>query len=176
MNFLFLLAAIAHASIPVKVLPEKSSVNFLAVGKPSMLKIHGEAKGTLGNFSLEKKILTGAVELDLNNLATGISLRDQHMKEKYLQVAQFPKAVLEMLHAEIDSEDSLTNAGEKKFDGRMTLHGKSQAISGTFTLKDGQVLANFPLKLSDFAVEIPSYLGVTVAETVDVKAQIVLQK
>jgi hypothetical protein len=32
------------------------------------------------------------------------------------------------------------------------------------------------LKLGDFAVEVPSYLGVTVAETVDVEAVLPLVK
>src|SRR3989338_6695806 len=64
---------------------EAGDVRFLAVGKPSMLKIHGKGKILAADFQLEKESLKGSAEVDLNSIDTGIALRNQHMKEKYLE-------------------------------------------------------------------------------------------
>lgn len=172
-------AAPARESVALKADPAASKVTFLAVGKPSMLKIHGTASaGPAGDLKIEGNQLRGAVEMDLDKLDTGIELRTQHMKDKYLEVKEHPKAKLTLTEAAVDEgfAASLTNAGEKPFKGKLLLHGKEQDVSGTFTARDGQVQAKFPIKLSDFAIDIPSYLGVTVADMVDVAVELPLKK
>lgn len=172
-------AAPAKEAVVLKADPSASKVTFLAVGKPSMLKIHGTASaGPAGDLKLEGNQLRGAVEMDMDKLDTGIELRTQHMKEKYLQVKEHPKAKLTLTDAAVDEgfAKSLSNAGEKPFKGKLQLHGKEQPVEGTYTAKDGQVQAKFPIKLSDFAIDIPSYLGVTVADMVDVAVELPLKK
>jgi hypothetical protein len=56
------------------------------------------------------------------------------------------------------------------------LHGKEQGVKGTYLAKDGKIDAKFQIKLTDFGIEIPSYLGITVAETVDVQVALPLRK
>jgi len=180
MKIVFLLAlvsSLAQAAIPLKGLPD-GSVNFLAVGKPSALKIHGKASGPEAKFTLDGTKLTGAAEFDMNNLNTGINLRDQHMKEKYLQVKEHPKAKLTLVDVPVDPgfADTLTNGGEKPFKGKLQLHGQERDVEGTYTAKDGLVRAKFQIKLTTYGIEIPSYLGITVAELVDVNVDLPIAK
>lgn len=174
---LALIPAFAQAAIPLKALPD-GSVNFLAVGKPSALKIHGKASGPEAKLELDGAKLTGTAEFQMNKLTTGINLRDQHMKEKYLQVDQHPKARLTLLDAAVDPAfaSNLSNEGEKPFKGRLQLHGQERDVEGTYSAKDGLVQAKFRIKLTDFGIEIPSYLGITVAELVDVNVDLPLAK
>lgn len=182
MKILLLLAltlspALAQAAIPLKGSPE-GSVNFLAVGKPSALKIHGKAAGPEAKLTLDGEKLSGTAEFDMNNLTTGINLRDQHMKEKYLQVKEHPKAKLTLVDAAVDPTfaTNLTNSGEKPFKGKLQLHGQERDVEGTYTAKNGLVQAKFQIKLTNYGIEIPSYLGITVAELVDVNVDLPISK
>lgn len=174
---LALIPALSQAAIPLKGNPD-GSVNFLAVGKPSALKIHGKATGPEAKLSLDGAKLTGSAEFDMNNLSTGINLRDQHMKEKYLQVQQHPKAKLTLTDAAVDPAfaTTLSNSGEKPFKGRLQLHGQEREVEGTYTAKNGLVQAKFQIKLTNYGIEVPSYLGITVAELVDVNVDLPLSK
>lgn len=174
---LALIPALSQAAIPLKGTPD-GSVNFLAVGKPSALKIHGKASGPEAKLNLEGTKLTGFAEFDMNKLDTGINLRNEHMKEKYLQVKEHPKAKLTLTDAAVDPAfaTTLTNGGEKPFKGKLQLHGQERDVEGTYTAKNGLVQAKFQIKLTNFGIEIPSYLGITVAELVDVNVDLPLTK
>jgi polyisoprenoid-binding protein YceI len=166
------------AALSLKNPSGTGDVNFLAVGKPSMLKIHGTATGPAAVLTLENGQLKGNISIELEKLDTGISLRTRHMKEKYLQAKDYPKAVLSLLDAAADPgfEKSLSNGGEKSFRGKLALHGKEKEISGSFSVKDGLVKAKFPIVLSDFAIDVPKYLGITVADNVEVDVELQLRK
>ena len=57
------------------------------------------------------------------------------------------------------------------------MHGKEVPVKGTFSLNDKKVAdAEFKIKLSDYNIEIPDYLGVKVAELVTIKTQIQFEK
>lgn len=172
-----ILPAISHAAIPLKA-NSNGSVNFLAVGKPSALKIHGKASGPEAKLELNGTQLTGSAEFDMSKLDTGIELRNRHMKEKYLQVQQHPKAKLTLTEAAVDPAfaNSLTNGGEKPFKGKLQLHGQERDVEGTYTAKNGLLQAKFQIKLTNFGIEIPSYLGITVAELVDVNVDLPISK
>ena len=142
-----------------------------------MLKIHGTAEGPTANLQADGSQLKGAIEFQLDKLDTGIALRTEHMKEKYLQINEHPQAKLTILEAAVDSgfDKTLTNSAKKSFRGSLNLHGIEKDVSGTFTAEKGLVKANFPLNLSDFAISVPKYLGVTIAETVDVSVELPLK-
>jgi polyisoprenoid-binding protein YceI len=173
-----LATAISAKAAPHKFTAMDGSVNFLAVGKPSMLKIHGKAPGPKSNLALEKGNLTGTAEFSLESLDTGINLRNQHMKEKYLQTKEYPTATLSLTEANVGDTfaSSLTVEGERPFKGNLKLHGTEKAVEGKFTGKDGKISAKFQLKISDFGIAVPSYLGITVTDTVDVTVDMALKK
>ncbi len=121
--------------------------------------------------------LGGELSLDLTGLDTGITLRNQHLREKYLEVARgrgFDHAVL--------SEIAVNDAAGPEFDGRsafagsLLLHGVKRAVSGTAEIRraagGARVDASFPITLTDFGIEPPEYLGVGVANKVIVRVQL----
>jgi polyisoprenoid-binding protein YceI len=116
--------------------------------------------------------VSGAVQVDLATLETGIGLRDQHMKDKYLEIHRsqtLTTASLEEIHIERAEEGSMP------FHGRLTLHGEQHTISGMADLQAQprgggvRVRARFPISLAAFGIQPPHYLGVGVRDEVQVQ-------
>ena len=68
-----------------------TKVEFLAIGKPSAIKIRGKGEKLESKLQLAGKTLTGQFVFDLTSLNTGIDTRDEHMKEKYLETGKFKR-------------------------------------------------------------------------------------
>lgn len=146
-----------------------STVSFLATGKPGLLKIRGEsADGVSGNVKLEQKFVVGNFFFDLGSLKTGIALRDDHMKNKYLEIGKYPRAELKFSIAMTAAELDKRAAGS--VDGELTLHGvtRKTKVNYVYNPVANKVDADFDFKISDFGIQVPSYLGVTVSENVAV--------
>ena len=118
-------------------------------------------------------VLAGELSVDLKTLDTGISLRNQHMVENYLEVGKgegFDKATL----SNIDVGALASGVdGQKPFTARLRLHGVTQTVTGRATLSSRgssvRVDASFPLHISDYAIAAPRYLGVGVKNDVTVR-------
>lgn len=163
----------AQAELSLKTNPQQGKVEFEAIGKPSMLKIKGEGEGAVADFKVTAQTVNGEIHFDVNTLKTGIELRDEHMKTKYLHVKDHPRAILRIKDLKLPDTWSIKNAAlkEQTFKGVMTLHGQQKEVTGTFTIGSNKLdgTAEFEIKLSDFKVDIPQYLGVKVADIVKVK-------
>ncbi|MBI2605353.1 MAG: YceI family protein [Deltaproteobacteria bacterium] len=97
---------------------------FRAVGRPSLLRVKGTAPAPKGRAFLEGNAISGVLTVELSEFDTGISLRNTHMRDKYLEVSKFPRAALELKNL------MLPEKGEVVFDGILTLHGVSKAVRG----------------------------------------------
>jgi polyisoprenoid-binding protein YceI len=114
--------------------------------------------------------VSGAISVDLRSLKTGIGLRDRHMRENYLEVDKgptFEKATLEGIHVEKLN-------GNSTFRGTLVLHGERREVSGSAAVQPQnngayRVQAEFPVRVTDFKIAKPAYLGVGVQEEVKVK-------
>jgi polyisoprenoid-binding protein YceI len=113
--------------------------------------------------------MTGALHVDLETLETGIGIRDRHMRNNYLEVQKgegFAVATIEDIRIE-------KLEGKTTFKGTLKLHGQRKEVSGTAELKqqDGRVRvqAQFPIRVSEFAIPEPTYLGVGVKDEIVVK-------
>ena len=113
--------------------------------------------------------LKGALSVDLRTLKTGISLRDRHMRDNYLEVAKSPgfeTATIEGIQIE-------KLEGKTAFNGTLLLHGERRAVSGLATIaRQGgayTVEAEFPVRVSEFNIAKPSYLGVGVQDQIRIK-------
>ena len=124
--------------------------------------------GTLTLGASKPVLLKGEISVDLATIDTGIGLRNQHLREKYLEIARgrgFDKAVL--------SEIRLDRRGRRGLPGADRLRGQAPAArrepgrGGNRRDPPGgperRVEASFPLTLTDFGIEPPEYLGVGVA-------------
>src|SRR5262249_16986206 len=89
------------------------------------------------------------IVVKLKNFKTGMQLRDKHMTEKYLETGKYPEAVL----------ISATGQGGKG-KGKMKLRGIEKDIAGTYKIDGDELVAEFPLKMSDFGISGVKYMGV----------------
>lgn len=167
-----LLFACSHAFANVRSFSaSEGAVEFVAIGKPSFIKIHGKGTPAHGTLQLDGGKTRGEFDFELTTLATGIETRDDHMKNKYLEVGKFPRAHLEIESAQIDDGWTLTHPllKEKEFRGQLTLHGVTRPTSGQFSINDQhEVEAQFKVKLKDYQIDIPSFAGITVSDEVEV--------
>ncbi len=180
-NILILLVTIFFFEKAVLANPmtvTSGEVKFTAVGKPGFLKIRGESKGHFpkGTIKFENNTASGEFEFDLGNLETGIQLRDEHMKDKYLEVGKYPTAKFILKPIQV-KESELSSDFKKSFIGMFTLHGVTKEVQGEFTFhaKEKNLSALFTLKMSDFKIDIPTYKIVTVGEIVDLEISLNLK-
>jgi len=115
----------------------------------------------------------GEVAVDLRTLQTGIGLRDNHMRDGYLEVQKgdgYQTAVLDRIR--LEGIDPAQPAGKATFRGVLALHGQEREVTGTAEIRRAgpnfRVQASFPVKVSDFDIASPSYLGVGVRNDVSV--------
>lgn len=153
----------------------KNKVEFLAIGQPSALKINGkpsDGKASLdGKLDITKEGLSGAASFQLNQLSTGLEMRDTHMKDKYLETATYPVAQLKFKAVPINKEIEKSDYKHKDaFEGELTLHGVTQKVKGTLELTKSESkwkgLFHFGILLEDYKIQIPNYLGIKVAKEV----------
>ena len=117
----------------------------------------------------EPGAVRGALKVELQTLETGIGIRDRHMRNNYLEVEKgpaFATALLEDIRIE-------KMEGKTVFSGMLSLHGKKKKVTGAAELqqKDGRirVQAQFPVKVSEFEIPAPTYLGVGVRDEIQIK-------
>lgn len=132
--------------------------------------------GTLALESEKPAALAGEVSIDLTTIDTGIALRNQHLRETYLEVGKgkgFDKAVI--TDVRLAGANTEAFEGRTPFTGNLLLHGVSHAVEGTADIRNDpagrRVRAEFPLVLTDFGIAPPEYLGVGVATRILVKVQ-----
>lgn len=137
-----------------------------------------ESKASIESFKGISRNLTGQLALadssldfflDLNTIATGITLRDRQMRENFLETEKFPFA--EFTGKFYNAIDLTKETPQKVFvRGRFTIHGITQELDvvATITPKGNASLlatATWPLKLSDYGIEVPSLLFYRLNET-----------
>ncbi len=173
-----LVATSAVAALPKEIdLAKHGKVTFLAVGNPSALKIRGELKEHNGKPGLDGKLvvkdnkLTGTATCQLDGFDTGIGLRNEHMKEKYLQTPKFPTAKVEIEPVTLPAEVAKGESATFPFKGNLTLHGETKPIEGTIVAKGSDLTFEFPLTLANHGVETPNYLGIRVDKSITVTVE-----
>ncbi len=140
-------------------------VEWQAVGTPGFLKINADGGEFVGRVTQDDKgRVTGEFTCALALFKTGFALRDEHMRDRYLEVAKFPEAKL-VLDAWSPSPNKTA------WSGNLTLKGVTKPVSGTANYSEGKVHAEFVVNVSDYPISVPSYLGVTMAKEVTVSVE-----
>lgn len=183
-GFLLIFVLVSVPSIAAKrgiidLNKNRGSVSFLAVGKPSFLKIRGKKATLRGKILITTNYISGKFVVPLDEFDTGMGLRNTHMKEKYLETDRFPTATLKFSRVRLPQnflKDSSASVKDISFIGTLNLHGKTRKVKGVASLSrvGRRVLgqAEFKLNLTDFAIDIPSFKGITVAKEVTVATDI----
>jgi len=152
-----------------EAIPKGNEVTFSAVGTPGFLHIEGKGASVTGHIEMEGEKWTGKWVCDLNAFTTDIDTRDKHMKEKYLQVPQFPTSTLEITKLTYKEK---SNGSKLPFEGNLQLHGVTAPVKGTVSITYVnslyQVEAEYSLTVDAFKIDIPSFAGITMAKDVTV--------
>lgn len=157
-------SSVVHAALSSAT---DSKVSFEAAG-PAGMKIDGSTS----ELSVADDGTNVTVTVPLGNLTTGISLRDHHMKEKYLEVPKYPAATLTIARSAL----KVPAGGEVKADvpGTLQLHGQTHPVSVHYDAKStgSSIDAHgaFRINMNEYGIAVPVYLGVTVKPDIDVAA------
>jgi len=165
----------AQAATPASTVLQvvKGHVEFLAIGKPSAIKIRGKGEDLKSDVQWKEKQLSGKFVFNLDSLDTGIELRTNHMKEKYLETGKFKNAELELKPTAIAQDPCKESVQLTKapFEGTLKLHGVEQPVKGEFDVKSeqgkGHTQVRFNSNITDYKIDIPVYLGIKVADQVE---------
>jgi len=184
MRYLFLIQAIFSYSVFAAnyQLPLTGFVEFLAIGNPTAVQIKGTTEekpaALSGTFDVKQLAVTGTAKLEMDAIDTGISMRNKHMKEKYLETGKFPHAtlVLKKLTLPQAFTDGNFESKDESFAGEITLHGVTRPLTGLVDIRrEGNkldFLFSFSLKVKDFQIASPSFMSITMADEVKVKAKV----
>jgi polyisoprenoid-binding protein YceI len=123
----------------------------------------------------------GSLAVDLRTLDTGISLRNEHLRDNYLEVNNgpgFETATLSKIELKEFGPDA--PEGKGSFTGSLTLHGVTQTVAGAVDVRQAgaglRVKASFPVTLADYGIRKPRYLGIGVKDTVQVAVAFVVTR
>ena len=156
---LSLAPGLAHAGMTVSGKPK---ISFFAMGSPGFLDIEGESSTVTGTDDGTR--LSFAVPM--TSVSTGIDLRDGHMNNEYVKVAQFPNATFSLAKADVKWPAVLAESTTGTVKGTFNVHGVDQPVDVTYTAKKSKtgyrVTAKFSFDVSAHGIAIPSYLGITV--------------
>ncbi len=161
--------ASASTSTATTMSIESGKVEFLAVGRPSFLKVKGEGAVPSGQMTVVGDKATGEFKIDLATFKTGMEKRDEHMKET-LEVAKFPVAIVRF------KDIALTNGAAKgTIPAELELHGQKKPVSLEAEFKDGKATGKFKIKLSEFGIVPPSFAGITIKDEIDITIDSVIK-
>lgn len=144
-----------------------SLAGFRASG-PAGLNI----EGTVADLTVADDGTTVTIIIPVQNLKTGIEVRDKHTKE-HLETSTYSTAELRVPRSALKFPAAGTeSSGDAK--GTFKIHGQTKDATFHYSAKlDGDtytVKGNTRINMNDYGMKTPSYLGVTVKPDVEVYA------
>lgn len=142
----------------------EADVSWKAVGNPGLVSINAEGGKAKGKFEHVGATVIGTVECDAASFTTANSMRDEHMRDKYLEVAKFPKITLVF--------DPFKSDKDFVWTGKLTIKGATHEVKGTGSIDGAKVTAKFTVDITQYPeIGVPSWLGITVAKDVEVNVE-----
>jgi polyisoprenoid-binding protein YceI len=117
-------------------------------------------------------------EVDLADLDTGIKLRNQHMREHYLETGKYPYAFFQ---GKIVQVDSLPGRGwHVRATGKLAIHGAERdydvACEVVREVAGYRFTTGFPIRLPDFNIKIPSLMFMKISENIDLNLDVHIRR
>ena len=131
------------------------------------------------SLDLKRLPINASYEVDLASIDTGIPLRNEHMRDNFLETKKFPKAIFTLSMLLLNSDSKLSDGKPVNF-----------TAQGSFTVHGVTVKKNIPVKViyfkeSDFThskfkhgdvIKIQSSFNVPLAEHKIKRPEIIFQK
>ncbi len=156
------------------------------VSRAPMETFEGQTDQVRGRVACDPQRLLAGCDLrlvvDLASLDTGIGLRNRHMRDRHLETDTYPEAVFTATEVLAASAPALMPGVpvEVTVRGELDLHGVVQPreIVATVTRTSGgglEVVAGFPVKLSDHEIDRPGFLMMKLADEQEVRVELACQ-
>ena len=119
---------------------------------------------------------TVTFRVPMASVATGIALRDHHMNEKYVDVAQFPDVTLAFKRADVPWPTAVGQAASGTVAAEFTAHGVTRPVDVKYNVKKSKtgyrIHGEFAFDISQHGVVVPAYLGVTIESAMRAEATV----
>ena len=171
----FFLAVMATLKITAQYKPvdQGSAVKFFV--NNFGFAVGGTFTGLRGSIAFDPQHAADGsfdVSLDASTVNTDNSLRDSHLKnDGYFEVANYPR--IQLVSSAVDVGDK---AGVYVFTGRLTMKGKTKAVSFPFTVVPGEggfaFKGSFTINRKDFGIGGAS----TISNEVKVELNVVVKQ
>ena len=133
--------------------------------------IEGSSSGLSGELRFDEAAWaegTGKIHISLTVFTTGLTLRDEDLRDQFFQVDRFPEATLTLTRLERPSQGALVPGREGQADavGTLSLHGKEQAVRIPITVvltetsgsRELQILGTFDVPFTEYGIPRPARL------------------
>ena len=169
-------AAVAPAAPVTYVIRPGEPNRVVFVSKAPLETFRGHTTAVAGTVQVDPGDLAAplrvSVAVDLTTLTTDNRKRDEHMHQKHLETARFPRGtfrgdrLVDPPAGPIPTDRPLT----VQLAGRLTLHGVTRERTVPVTLRrmrDGglAVTAAFPVQLSEHSIKRPRFLVMKLSDT-----------
>lgn len=169
-----MIALMGLAALAGPSLEGKPKVVFHAEGSPGFLTF----EGTTRRLELASDDTTLTFTVPMDTVQTGIALRDEHMRDKYVQTATYPNVVLTLPRADV-AWPAAGQRTEIELQGTFEAHGVEKTVPVTAQLRERkglvEVRASFPFDTTEHGIAIPSYLGVTIKPEMRAEVQLTVE-
>lgn len=182
-------AAAANAAPRTFKIADEKNRDFASFNSDAPLElIEGKTSKITGSITIDdstdlSKPVAASFDVDLASINTGIDLRNEHMRDNFLETKKFPKASFQL--KKLINPPKKLEAGKKvqlKAEGTFSLHGKTVTkqipIDVTYFTKcpateakrEGcdliQLKATFPVAFKDHDIKRPEIVFQKLADTV----------
>ena len=167
-----LVSVTAVADTHYKVVPE-SSAQFGA--RITGGTFTGSTKAVSGSLEIadDGKVTKGTVLVNADKLETGMSTRDSHMKEKYLETDKYPIIALDLAGATLPQ----TGVGAADVAGTFEMHGVKKPVTVHVVIADiggggRRATSTFTIDVTDYGIAQPKFAVVKMDTKVDVSVDV----
>ena len=163
-------AALADAKLAKT--SDEATATFHGVGSVAGMKIDGSTNEVnVTDDGTNVKII-----VTLGKLDTKIALRNDHMRNKYLEVGTYPTTELTVARSAIKfPAQGASSSGDAA--GTLKLHGKEHAVTVHYAAGNSggkiTVKGSAHINMNDYGIVVPTYAGVTMKPDVDLEIQFV---
>ena len=158
---------------------KRGIVSFQAVTNVSAINIHGQSSAVQGQARVHREAAQLVVEevqaiIKIDTLTTGMSLRDEHMRKNIFAAGDGKIPDLQFTGGTTNCPLPDGKETVCKYPGKLSIRGVDRPVVLTVKLKNEGTAESFrasadaTVKLSDYGIERPSQLGVTVADEVKI--------
>ena len=157
------------------VLKKKNKIHFVSkITGGSFDSNSSSAQGSLTMADAGQKVISASITVPVKSLDTGLSMRNDHMQKKYLEVAKFPDITFNIEGASIDLKPETTVRGN------FSIHGVQKQVEVPVTTstdeKTVSIKSQFPINILDYGIEQPKFAVVKMEPEVQLNIELSFEK